>query len=352
MYDRSMRMGLAAVALLGLAAVGSGQRVSVANGGFVAEGKRVWISGANTPWEHWNDFGGSFDAGWWREQFHALAVNHVNATRVWITCNGQNSSPGIDASGRVSAPTEEFWRDLDQLFAIAGSEHVYVMTALISFDHTKAGNPNADRWAKMYASPENRQSFVDNYVAPLIRRYGSNPWFWAVDVGNELDWMFDNQHQNRDDFLDLIARVANYIHRNSKVLVCQGMGTAAKYISAKYQGRILSDESLGAKEPGAHVDFYNIHYYDWVRQWFGSPYEESPAQMGIGDKPCIIGETPAKGSSGQTILQNWQNAFALGWQGIMPWTSNGVDGNGSLADFKDASNWFFAHHADLVHPTK
>ncbi len=329
-----------------------GQRIGVAHGHFEIGGKRIWISGSNTPWENWNDFGGSFDAAWWRNQFHQLAANHVNATRVWITCDGKNSSPGIDANGQVSEPTPKFWRDLDQLFSIARTEHIYVMTALISFDHTKQGNTNADRWAKMYASPQNRKLFVANYVVPLVLRYGNDPWFWAVDVGNEIDWMFDNQHQNKEDFIDFVARVSNAVHRNGKVLVCQGMGTAAKYISAKYQGTILSDASLGAREPGAHLDFYNIHYYDWVKPWFGSPYETGPSEMGLGDKPCIVGETPAKGSSGQTILQNWQNAFAKGWQGIMPWTSNGVDSNGSLPDFKSGPNWFFANHPDLVHRSR
>ena len=347
-----MRMVSVALALSLVPAIGLGQRIGVSHGQFEVSGKRIWISGANTPWQKWNDFGGSFDRQWWRSQLHELAAAHVNATRVWITCNGQNSSPGIDASGHVSAPTPKFWQDLDQLFAIAAEEHVYLMTALISFDHTKPGNPNADRWTKMYASPQNRQSFVDNYVVPLVRRYGDNRWFWAIDVGNKLDWMFDNQKQNKEDFIDFVARVAVAVHRNSQVLVCQGMGTAAKYISAKYQGTILSNASLGAKQPGARVDFYNVHYYDWVKRWFGSPFEQTPSDMGLGDKPCIIGEAPAKGSSGQTILQNWQNAFAKGWQGIMPWTSNGVDANGTLTDFKAGPEWFFSQHAGLVHPTK
>lgn len=340
----------AALGLWGLIATASAQRIGVSGTHFEVDGQRIWISGTNTPWKNWNDFGNSFDEGWWRNEFHRLAAAHVNATRVWISCDGQDPSPGITPEGLVTPPTSQFWRDLDRLFAIARSERVYVMTALISFDHTKPGNVNADRWRRMYADPGNRRSFVDNYVLPLVRRYRDNPYFWAVDVGNELDWMFDNQHQNQQDFIDLVARVANAVHENSRVLVCQGMGTAAKYISAKYQGTILSDASLGAKEPGAHVDFYNIHYYDWVRQWFGSPYEQSPAQMGLTGKPCIVGETPAHGSSGQSILQNWQNAFRLGWQGVMTWTSNGVDDNGSLADFSAAPAWFYAAHPDLVHP--
>lgn len=333
---------------MALAAAAPAQRIQVHGAEFQIEGHRVWISGANTPWQHWNDFGGNFDPDWWRSEFHALHENHVIATRVWITCNGDNASPGISPDGTVSAPTAKFWSDADQLFEIARSERVYLMIALFSFDHTKAGNHNAEAWRNMQRSPAGRASFVREYVTPFVKRYGPNPYFFAVDVGNEIDWHWDNQGLRKKDTLDLIARVANAVHRNSQVLVCQGMGTAAKYLSAKYQGASLSDESLGGFEPGARVDFYNIHFYDWVRQWFSSPFESSPADMGLVGKPCIVGEMPAHGSAGESIVENYRQAFAHGWQGVMPWTSNGVDGNGSLPDFAPAAAWFYSAHRDLL----
>ena len=204
----------------------------------------------------------------------------------------------------------------------------------------------------MQASPTNRASYVSQYVEPLVKRYGANPFFFAIDVGNELDWHWDNQGMKQADTVDLIARVSNAVHRLSRVLVCQGMGTAAKYLSAKYQGDCLSDASLGAKQPGAHIDFYNIHYYDWVRQWFSSPFEQSPLDMGMFGKPAIVGESPAKGSAGQSIEANYRNIYSKGWQGFMPWTSNGVDNNGSLKDFAPGSNWFYRAHPELVDPKR
>lgn len=315
---------------------------------FRANGQRIWISGANTPWENWNDFGGKFDALWWRAQFRALKQAHVNATRVWLSCNGDNASPGIRSDGTVTPPTIKFWNDVDQLFSIARAERIYLMVALISFDHTKNGNSQADWWKAMQRSPAGRASFVNNYVTPLIARFGSNPYFFAVDVGNELDWHWDNQGLKQADTVDLIARVASAVHRTSHVLVCQGMGTAAKYLSAKYQGNCLSDAMLGSKQAGAKVDFYNIHYYDWVRPWFSSPFESSPSAMGLVGKPCIVGEMPAKGSAGMTVVQNYQRAFELGWQGVMPWTSNGVDDNGALKQMAPGAAWFFGAHSILL----
>ncbi len=331
-----------------LASLASAQRIQVHGTEFQVNGKRIWISGTNTPWENWNDFGGKFDPAWWRGQLHALRENHVNATRVWISCNGDNPSPGIRPDGTVTAPTAAFWRDADQLFEMAREERVYLMIALISFDHTKEGNHNFQAWRSMQKSSEGRASFVSEYVTPFVKRYASNPYFFAIDVGNELDWEWDNQGMRQEDSVDLIARVANAVHKNSKALVCQGMGTAPKYLSVKYRGNCLSDASLGAAQPGAYVDFYNIHYYDWVRPYFSSPFESTPAEMGLTGRPCIVGEMPSKGSAGMSIAENYRLAFEKGWQGVMPWTSNGVDSNGKLSDMAPGAAWFFGAHPGLV----
>ncbi len=338
--------------LVGLAPdLASAQRITVKGNRFQRDGKEIWISGANTPWKTWNEFGHNFDAAWWRDHFRELREAGVHCTRVWISCNGDNASPGIDTDGHVSAPTPAFWRDLDSLFAIARETRVYLMLSLISFDHSKPGNRNAEAWKRMYSSPEGRQSFIDHYTAPLVERYKDNPWFFAIDVGNELVWTWHNHKVARKDTLDLVARVANAVHARSQVLVCEGEGAGPKYNSDKYEGNFYSDKALGALQPGAFVDFYNIHYYDWVRPPFGSPFERSPADYGMDHKPCLIGECPARGSAGQSIEDNYRNAFAKGWQGIMPWTSNGADRNGNLKAMRPGLEWLVKSHPRLIDPS-
>jgi hypothetical protein len=235
---------------------------------------------------------------------------------------------------------------------IAQENRIYLMLALISFDHSKPGNRNAEAWRRMYSRAEGRKSFVDNYALPLVERYKNSPWFFAIDVGNELVWTWENHQVARKDTLDLVARVANAVHARSKVLVCEGEGAGPKYNSDKYEGNFYSDKALGALQAGARVDFYNLHYYDWVRQWFSSPFERTPADYGIDGKPCIIGECPAKGSAGQSIADNYRNAMNNGWQGIMPWTSNGVDGNGSLSDMRPGLEWLAKAHPGLISPSR
>ena len=175
---------------------------------FEVDGKRIWLSGTNTPSDNWNDFGGDFDYNWWKTEFQKLSVYNINSTRVWITCDGQNPSIQIDTSGYISGVSDAFWEDVDSLMAITRENRIYLMIALISFDHFKEGNQNYQTWRKMINNEENRQSFVDNYAVPFVNRYKNNPYFFAVDVGNELDgvWDWDGFKLPSENVLDLVNK--------------------------------------------------------------------------------------------------------------------------------------------------
>jgi hypothetical protein len=95
-------------------------------------------------------------------------------------------------------------------------------------------------------------------------------------------------------------------------------------------------------------------------QWFGNfAIDKTPAYYGIGDRPCVIGENPAKGvydeSKNPSLVvpasEMFLGAYNNGWKGLMPWTSNGVDGNGTLNDFKSGLLAFQQAHPSLVDPS-
>jgi len=268
-----------------------GQRISVNGTEFRKNGNRIWLNGTNTPWNKWNDFGGGFNYDWWNDELQQLKDLHINCTRVWITCDGNNTGINISDNGYISGVNDLFWSHVDQLMEIAQSKQIYVMIALISFDHTKPGNTNASKWINMYNSTINRQAFVDNYAVPFVNRYKNNPYFFAVDVGNELDWVWENHGVPSDSVINLISRVADAVKTNSEVLVCQGWGAGIKYNTSARGGS-------GNYLANVNVDFYNIHYYDWQNQWFGNPFDLSPANYNMNSKPCIVGESSAKGSVG------------------------------------------------------
>ena len=106
----------------------------------------------------------------------------------------------------------------------------------------------------MYNNEVNRQSFVDNYAVPFVNRYKDNPYFFAVDVGNELEWVWENHGVASENVIDLIYRVAEGVKNNSDALVCQGLGAGIKYNTSARGGS-------GNYLANVNVDFYNIHYY-------------------------------------------------------------------------------------------
>jgi hypothetical protein len=329
------------------------RRIRVEGNKFYVGDKPIFMLGANTPWDRWNDFGHRFNYDYWDQEFQKLHDHGLNNTRVWISCSGENDSPGIDENGYISEPTEQFWSDVAQLFEVAEKHGIYLMIALISFDHTK-DQRNFEYWRNMYASADNRQSFVDNYVVPFLEHFGDNPYFWSIDVGNELVWVFENHDALIDDVLDLVARVANAVHENSEVLVTQGAGAGGKYLSptiGQYGNNFYSDEYLSALQPGAYLDFYKIHHYDWILEWFSSPFIEGTEAYGIDDKPAIIGEYSGVGhGEGFSPAECLEKAVALGWQGLQPWTSNGVDEHGSIDDFGPAFHTWSDANYELIFP--
>jgi len=336
-----------------------GQRITVSGNQFLAGGQRIWLNAANTPWFNWNDFGGTFNYSQWDNHFQQLAANGVNATRVWITCNGGGGIT-INGDGTVTGATAAHWSHLDSLFQIAQNRGVYIKATLISFDHTITNNPNYQAWRNMYNTDAGISSMVNNYVIPFVNRYKNNPYLFSIEPANEIEWVNEDPSRGgiaSNRLIKYVASVAKAVHDNSQILVTQG-AAAIKWNSTTVGGAIgnwWSDSSLQAQvnSPNARLDFYSPHFYDWQTPYWGVPFYKTPQQYGLPNdgKPVIIGETPAKGSQGNTTTSDYHNAYLNGWQGVMAWTSNGVDVNGDLTNLGPATRYMRDNYYNLVYPS-
>jgi hypothetical protein len=356
---RNMLCVLAAVAVFNIVSCVSpawaavGERISVSGTEFRAGGKRIWMNGANTPWHAWNDFGGHYDAEWWDKHFEKLHENGINTTRVWISCSG-DVGINIDTNGVVTGCAPAFWSDIDKLLESAGNHQVYIMATLLSFDHFSERHANHARWRKMLTDSGNIDALVTNYVVPFVARYKDNPWLWSIDLCNEPDWIYENASCGKIswDWIQMyVAKAALAIHTESRILVTVGISMGPKYQSSRRMD-VFSDAVLQAKAGGsslARLDFYSPHHYSWMTRSYGNPFTESPQAYGLdGGKPAMIGEYPAKGMAGRSATQDYEDAYRNGWQGVLGWTSNGVDGNGSLQELGPATRAFRDNHASVI----
>lgn len=300
-------------------------RVTIDGTKFTVDGKELWINGANTPWQNWNDFNGNMDEQFWEDAFAQLEKDNINCTRIWINCSGENIIR-LKTTGEIKEIREGHWTDLDKLFAIAEKHGVYVMATLLSFDHFKEPNSGYDKWRALISSKELTDAFAENYVAEFCKRYGSNEYLFSIDIMNEPDWVHENDECGKLDWENLcyfFGKCAAVIHENSETLVTVGMGMI-KYNSDKYDGNYVSDEFLKqlTGNDKAYLDFYSTHYYVWQKQSWGFPCDKSPVDFGLDEtKPCVIGETSNddEAQTGMSCAAKYKASYDNGWNGIMAW---------------------------------
>ena len=378
-HVRRSLIGMAAC-LLGCATAVAADpgRIYVQGNMLMADGSQIYLNGANTPWNQYNEFGGTnpygarYDRVWWEQEFIRMKNSGINSTRVWIACNG-TTQPSIDANGNVTGVSAQFWSDVDHLMGLASTHGIYVMASMMSFDFadpyiwdyaTNAHSTKYLAWTSMLKSSAKVQTMIDNYLVPFAVRYKNNPYLYAIDLCNEPEWINQNAGGGSAwvvvswaELQRFMAMSAAAIHNSgSDVLVTLG-SAGAKWNSVIYENNYWSDAALQAQfaNSKAFLDFYQIHYYHWMQPWY--PLRKSAVELQLADRPLVMGELPGKPTAtngdrllpvGETIALISEYFLSNGYSGHYPWTSNGVDGNGSLADFGPIALAFKQAHPDLV----
>ena len=199
----------------------SSEHVTVSGTTFMVAGKEIYFNGVNTPWDAWNDFGGAsgwnnYDSDWWDAEFAKLADAGINSSRVWITCDGANDG-FIYENGRVAGMTDQFWQDCDDLMRLARKHRIYIMATLISFDHADERKAHHTIWRQVMRDSSATQDCIDHFIIPFVDRYRHDPWLYAIDLCNEIEWMHDRLDHGAIAWADLqrfIAQSAAAIHRS------------------------------------------------------------------------------------------------------------------------------------------
>ncbi|MCM1275623.1 MAG: cellulase family glycosylhydrolase [Lachnospiraceae bacterium] len=334
------------------------RRVEVNDMKFTVNGKELWINGANTPWQNWNDFVGNMDEAFWDNELARLAEDGINCTRIWISCNGEGVVK-LNDSGGILSINEGHWSDLDKLFTLAEKHNVYLMPTLLSFDHFKEPKNSALRWRALIGSTETADAYAEKYVKEFCKRYGNRDCIFAIDIMNEPDWVYENEECGQIEWEHLsyfFGKCAQTIHENSDILVTVGMGII-KYNSDKFEGNKVSDEYLyeltGSDK--AYLDFYSTHYYNWQKPWFGFPCDKSPEAFGLdGTKPCLIGEThnDDEAEIGMSLSEKYRSVYDNGWCGIMVWmqTNGEEDVWYEYGLTEKAANYMAEYIPDKIYP--
>ncbi len=320
-------------------------------------GEDRYLLGVNYPWYiYGNDFGSN---AWGAYGIHSadtfaavdadfaeMAAAGVHTVRWWLFADGR-AGVHFDASGLPTGIDHFVYADLDAALEITARHHLNLNLVLLDFswmsDAQMVNGVQQGGHAKVINTAIGQQALLDNVFVPVFHRYGHHPRVLSWEVMNEPEWAISddeavNQHVSEPstlvNFLSFTRRVADAVHANTASYVTVG-GAAMKW---------------AGQWVGQGLDYYQIHYYDWMRSskstnLFGATYRSLNL-----DRPVVVGEFPA--SSAVSLNQYLDFWLSSGYAGAWVWSFRGRDSVGA-PDTEVLTAWAATHAGEMrtISPT-
>jgi len=345
------------------------QIITVSGNKFKVDGKDIYINGVNAPWQYQSDCGISFmrynfDWNYWNNELQKYADNKVNVVRVWLHGNG-NYSPSLNGSGSVNsyASTDQFWKDMDALVAIAASKKIYLMPTFWSFDMASTNGWYFSQYRQILTDDNKAGSYINNFLIPFVQRYANNNWIMGYDLCNEPEHIWrDANCGNLSAWwvTRFFARCAAAVHNNSSKPVT--IGAMWAIYNSNTLGNGDGDAEAGFNrysdvnmknyfnDTKSYLDFYTPHWYQW--QGSNGPFNRTVSQwIGSDDKPVVTAETYGGDLSFISMANFYNYSYNNGFDGTMGWKNACQnDGYGTWDGVKSGTWAFFNAHSSLVYP--
>lgn len=296
--------------------------------------KKRFAYGINYAWHHFaGDFGGistwnqSGVAGSFADHdasFAKLAASGASVIRWWVFPEFRGESVTFDGNESPTGLGPTVMADLDAALELADKHDVYLMLTLFSFDNfrptrTEAGiqivglSPIAKDAAK-------RKALIDSVVRPFAVHVESSAHkkrVLAWDVINEPEWAMTGPSPYGDEDYSPDAELQALTHAEMETFVSD--------VIAGLDGESAALTSVGGASfkwkrawSQTDVDFHQFHTYGWMQPWW--PYDMSPADHGLTDKPVVMGEFPlAEIEPGVSYLELVQSFWDDGYAGALGW---------------------------------
>lgn len=328
-------------------------------------GKSYFLNGLNIPWNAYStDFGlnpflygstNKYDSTVFENIFTQCENYGVNCVRMWIHDDG-SSSPEIDTvSGYVTGLDSVFFPNMDDFLNRAQKHKILVIPSLWSFtmmNNDYALGPNGGMHADIIQDTNKTRSYINKALIPIVQRYANQCNLLAWEIMNEPEWATTvsgnnaniTQHVAMSEMQRFVGMCAEAIHQHSSKMVTVG-SAALKYNSdvssfpTNCVGNFWTDIKIKTayNKPLAYLDFYQIHFYDWMNTFYQNfdPYDHNASYWGL-DKPTIIGETQGS-SKKHTPTTQLYNAFTGNYAGVLFWSfTASADSMGQFSNFNNA----------------
>jgi hypothetical protein len=328
--------------------------------GVTFAGKKRFVYGTNWAWKSWAaDFGGvsAWSTGGvstaqptFSNAMASMKSAGVNVIRWWMFPRLVSSSIQWGTDNAPSGITGTLVADIHAALALAAQRGVYLMLTPFSFDNFRPtsteGGANSRGMTPMVTNAALRQKLINNLIVPIAQAVQSSPnrdRVMSWDIINEPEWAMSGNNLNGGPAFTPQSNLSPVTHAQMLTFVNE----VSAAIKANHPGALVSVGGAGMKWgtawKTANVDFYQLHYYDWLYQYF--PYSQyTLASAGLTDKPVVMGEFPGAGvqapglptrTGTQFITDMWNAGYAgaLGWaynDPTFPWNPTSTSAFASL----------------------
>ncbi|WP_437717755.1 hypothetical protein WMF45_15860 [Sorangium sp. So ce448] len=295
--------------------------------------KKRFMFGMNYAWHNFaGDFGGI--AAWDKRGVEAEAETHAknladirahgaSVVRWWMLPEIRGESVAFDTSENPTGLGGTTRRDVQKALELAEQADVNLVFCLFSFDNFHPTRIDADvktvGITPLVKDAKRRAKLIDKVVRPIARAVAQSPHrhrMVAWDVINEPELAMtgaspdDGPRYEPDAQVDPIehAQMAAFLGEAIRALRAESTALVTIGSASMKWARSWRDTD---------VDFYTFHINDRVNLYW--PYNQSPKDYGITDKPVIMGDFPIAGlatAALPTLLESW---YSQGYAGAISW---------------------------------